>query len=347
MKKFSEEIKEDLPFVIYKEPHSSLLHIIQQRDSSLNKDDSLEKEGFYFYPFDIANSQAVVFPIEKIEKKTCRYKDFDFESYPTKLARNKSVERQKTHIKKVKKAIEKIKSSPSLKKVIISSKFPIEKFSFSWQNALLNLMETYDESMVWVWFHPKIGMWMGATPELLGSYKEGKFETMALAGTLPVNPGEPLIWSGKEVQEQKLVTDFIVNQLEKYSDNLEVFPPATVYQGKIAHIQSIIKAKMSQNIANKMALKLHPTPAVSGLPVEEAKNLIKSIEEAEREYYTGFLGMKEKDKYTFYVNLRTMKIEDKQLILFAGGGILANSNPQKEWEEIENKTDVIYNIINK
>jgi len=79
--------------------------------------------------------------------------------------------------------------------------------------------------------------------------------------------------------------------------------------------------------------------------VHLAKNTIEDIESEPRKYYTGFLGLKEENKYKFYVNLRSMEIKDKHLIIYAGGGILENSVPQKEWEEIKNKANILYKIL--
>ena len=345
MQSFSNEIDQKYPFVIYKEPNSSLVQILQQKDDELYTDQNLETDGFYFYPYEPSQSPAVVFPEDKLKSKEVNYRKFSLNSIPIDLELEETEMLKKDHLKKVNKAIEALKTSPNLKKAIISSRFPVKINSFSWENALLKLMHTYDESFVWVWYHPKIGMWMGASPELLASYQDGEFLTMALAGTLPVQQAEPVIWSGKEIQEQKLVTDFIVDNLKKHSADLKVSSPRTVYQGKIAHIQTDIITQVPINKINKLILSLHPTPAVSGMPVTEAKNLIKTIENQPRKYYTGFLGRKNKNLYKFYVNLRSMEVGDKSLTLFAGGGILENSVAKKEWKEIQNKANILYKTL--
>jgi isochorismate synthase len=346
MKSFLQEINPELPFVIYKEPNTSILKIIQQNDASLNTSENLEKDGFYFYPFDISISPAVVFPMNKISISEQNLRDFDIKRNMGEITPPMFKKIEDAHIKKVEKAIEILKDDlTGLQKIIISSAITAQVKNFSWETALYKLMKKYDEAMVWIWFHPQVGMWMGATPELLGSFKKDRFETMALAGTLPVNKNELIIWSNKEIREQKLVADFIINQLKDFSEKIEVAPTKTIFQGKIAHIQTGIKTNVSQESAIEIILKLHPTPAVSGLPVEKAMKYIKQIEKDPRKYYTGFLGLKTTGNYKFYVNLRSMEILENELVFYAGGGILQDSDPVKEWEEIKNKTHVLYKIL--
>lgn len=346
MKKLSEEVSFKRPFVIYKEPGSSLVHILQQNNDHLFTDVSLKTEGFYFYPFQPEENLPVVFPVSESSEKEILYRKLTAENNEPELKISDMESLKKEHVRKVKEAIESINNNEDLQKIIISSPFKIVSKSFDWQTALLKLMKTYEESFVWAWFHSAIGFWMGATPELLASYEDRSFETMALAGTLPVHKNEALIWSGKEIREQQLVTDFIVSTLQKYTQKITVSPPQTVYQGKIAHIRTKIKAGIESKQKEEIVLALHPTPAVSGLPVKKAVEQIAKIENISREYYTGFLGKKTQNYFRFFVNLRTMQIKDNELIIYAGGGILGNSHPEKEWEEVKNKAGILYKIIN-
>ncbi len=345
MKKLADEINPEFPFVIYKEPASSLLHIIQQKNKHLYTDETIKTPGYYFYPFQKEKDPAVVFPEDQSNEKTFLYRKFVTEGAKNELVFPETTSLKKKHIEKVEEAIEKIKQDSSLQKIIISSAFPIYVNHFDWERSLLTLMKSYDESMVWMWHHPAVGTWMGATPELLASFNEGKLETMALAGTLPVQPDEALVWTGKEIREQQLVTDFIVSTIKNYTEKISVKPPKTVYQGKIAHIQTQIYARIEEEDKENILLDLHPTPAVSGLPVAQAIQNIKKIEKESRIYYTGFLGMKKKNEYKFFVILRTMQIKTDELIIYAGGGILSDSIAEKEWEEVKNKVDILYKII--
>ena len=91
---------------------------------------------------------------------------------------------------------------------------------------------------------------------------------------------------------------------------------------------------------------LHPTPAVCGLPKEEAYRFILENEGYDRCYYSGFIGWLDPDGRTdLYVNLRCMHIEEEQLTLYAGGGLLASSELNDEWLETEKKLQTIKRLI--
>ena len=91
---------------------------------------------------------------------------------------------------------------------------------------------------------------------------------------------------------------------------------------------------------------LHPTPAVCGLPKEKAYQFILDHEDHERRYYSGFIGMLNPDgKTDLYVNLRCMNITSEALTLYAGGGLLASSELEDEWQETEKKMRTMKNLI--
>ena len=84
--------------------------------------------------------------------------------------------------------------------------------------------------------------------------------------------------------------------------------------------------------------KINPTPAVCGIPMQKAKQLIAALENHNRELYTGFIGpMGINNHHSLFVNLRNMKICNSHLALFLGGGIMRDSIPINEWDETENK----------
>ena len=95
---------------------------------------------------------------------------------------------------------------------------------------------------------------------------------------------------------------------------------------------------------------LHPTPAVCGLPMKAAKDFIIKNEGYNREFYTGFLGALnfENEKTELFVNLRCMQyVENKKLALYVGGGITKDSNATLEWDETENKTKTMLDVLTK
>ena len=91
---------------------------------------------------------------------------------------------------------------------------------------------------------------------------------------------------------------------------------------------------------------LHPTPAVCGLPKEEAYRFIIDTENYDRSYYSGIIGwLAPEGDTTLYVNLRCMRIDKDTATLYAGGGILPTSEAESEWEETQHKMDTMRNIL--
>ena len=96
----------------------------------------------------------------------------------------------------------------------------------------------------------------------------------------------------------------------------------------------------------KLLKRLHPTPAVCGLPKEETYRFIRKNEGYDRSYYSGFIGWLNPDeKSNLYVNLRCMNILSDAFVLYAGGGILASSETESEWLETEAKMQTMMHLI--
>ena len=95
-----------------------------------------------------------------------------------------------------------------------------------------------------------------------------------------------------------------------------------------------------------MLTLLHPTSAVCGMPIEQAKEWIAHAENYDRELYSGFLGPVNFENTTdLFVNLRCAKISEQQIRFYAGAGITEDSDPQKEYEETELKINVLRSIL--
>ena len=91
---------------------------------------------------------------------------------------------------------------------------------------------------------------------------------------------------------------------------------------------------------------LHPTPAVCGSPKDEAMNLIRKLEEKDREYYCGIVGpARIRGSTNLFVNLRCMRVFEDKIRLHAGGGITKDSDPEAEWMETENKCQTMLDLL--
>lgn len=205
--------------------------------------------------------------------------------------------------------------------------------------VLKNLHQAYPQATVYALSHPVAGTWIGASPELLLKKNGDALSTVSLAGTVKFN--DPLGFQAKEMQEQSMVTDFIAQQFEDHPQvqDLRIGERFEKEAGKIKHLCTPIEASAREGFQPlELIAKLHPTPAVAGLPRQAALDYLAQNEKYERTFYSGFFGWEEAEQAKFWVNLRCGRFLDAQKIqLFAGGGITADSNPQKEWEETEAK----------
>ncbi|NBO61673.1 MAG: hypothetical protein EBU82_12015 [Flavobacteriia bacterium] len=91
--------------------------------------------------------------------------------------------------------------------------------------------------------------------------------------------------------------------------------------------------------------QMHPTPAVCGIPPYLAQESIKSLERHQRELYTGVIGFMNPEQTHCYVNLRCAQIIDGMLHAYAGAGITADSDPEAEWIETENKSNTLFSLL--
>jgi len=186
--------------------------------------------------------------------------------------------------------------------------------------------------------------WMGAFSEVLGKFNKQThiFETMSLAGTLPVSES----WSEKEIEEQKPVSSYIRNILKNYSESLEESETYDHISGNIKHLRTDFKIKIQPEDLDIIIQELHPTPAVCGIPKEFCKESIQELEKFPRELYAGYIKIETEETIQYFVNLRCSKLYKNAIHLFVGGGITAQSNPEKEWIETELKSEaVLKNLV--
>lgn len=347
-----------LPFVAYRKPNEATLHFVYQQDDTLYKTIDFTESGFVFSPFNIVE-ESVLIPFDHHIRTSLNDEMLPEIDHDSSIISNNNGD---THIDLVTKGIEAIRKG-EFKKVVLSrnqtiatSKHPV--------NLLQSLLKLYPTAFVYLWFHPKVGCWLAATPERFLSIKGKIAKTMALAGTQPY--GANIIWTQKEKEEQQLVTDFIIEATKPLITHIEVSDVQTVKAGNLAHLRTDISLKLSAQTSLKdLVTVLHPTPAVCGLPKETAKAFILKNENYHRAFYTGFLG--ELNKATprrnnvrnvengayrlasqtsdLFVNLRCMQVNNKAITLYVGGGITASSNPVAEFEETVKKAQTMLQAI--
>mgnify|MGYP002639901328 CR=1 FL=1 len=347
--KIIESTRNQLPFVVYNKPNMKEVVGFFQKNNELNLiTNDFDKQGFVFAPFKLSE-KIVLF-----QKENCAFIEAHFEIEKTAFQSNRTIDEtsKDTHVQLVKSGVEAIVNN-QFKKVVLSRKEIVQVLDFDVVATYKKLLETYPNAFVYVWFHPKVGLWFGATPETLVKLENNSFTTMALAGTQVFNENQSPNWSAKEIDEQQFVTEYIVNKLSKFSKNIQLSETQTVKAGSLLHLKTEIRGALNTEINNSLFSLvdlLHPTPAVCGLPKEAARQFILDNENYNRSYYTGFLGelnMNSKNQKSshLFVNLRCMEIEENAVSIYVGGGITKESIPEKEWEETVAKSKIMLNVL--
>lgn len=348
-KKAKNHFNSKLPFVIYCKPNSDKIIALFQKNDTLLELDATNESGFAIVSFD--NSKRYLIP----ENNCDIYYDtnnFLNENYILENANTYSENQKHLFESLVKIGIDAINTT-ELEKVVLSRKEVVALPNLDFELLFSKLLVNHHEALKYCFYHPKVGFWIGATPEQFLKIKDNKLKTVSLAGTQLNYENQEVVWNKKEIKEQQIVTDYIVNNLEKFSDFVKYSQPYTTKAGTLSHIKTDIEAQVSDiNNIKKIINSLHPTPAVCGFPKKEAQKFILENEDYNREFYSGFLGEWKKDFLTFkenqsdlFVNLRCMKIENNEAIIFTGCGITKDSNPEKEFEETVNKSITMKKVL--
>ena len=200
------------------------------------------------------------------------------------------------------------------------------------------------------------GMWLMATPEVLLKGDGLEMTTMSLAGTQKAEPSQTVAdypvegveWSDKNREEQQYVTDYIEQCVKTFSDDFSLKGPYTTMAANLYHLRTDIAFRLlDTNHLGDVLESLYPTPAVCGIPKDETRQFILQHEHQPRKYYSGFVGpLSLSGKTHLFVSLRCMNIqEDGTCALYAGGGLLKESEMENEWKETEAKLQTIKNVL--
>ncbi len=340
--KIKDQQKAELPFVAYRHPKSDSLKLVLQNNNEIHQVTQWTDKGFVFAPFRLENKIVLTRADQKFEM---RYQT----GRPLKMKKKESLKShgKEEYLLKISAAVHAIKET-ELEKVVLSRK---EEVAISEAetplNSFLNVLDTYREAFCYWWYHPRVGTWIGATPEKLMSFEKETVKTVALAGTKLNTAESSAKWTAKEIEEQQIVTDYIVQTIQPYSQALKIGETKTVKAGHLLHLSTLVSAQLNKGQKHDLIEELHPTPAVCGLPKQMAKNYLLQNETYDRKFYTGFLGElnMEKDFTVLFVNLRCMEWLKTKVVLYMGGGVTRDSVPEKEWEETRNKSMIMYSVL--
>jgi isochorismate synthase len=236
-------------------------------------------------------------------------------------------------------------------KIVLARQAEITNGVFDLAQTLQNLRQSYPNACVFA-FQRGERTFIGATPERLVYAREGKLHTAALAGSAPRGAsaeedrrlGSELLHSPKNRGEHEIVIAMLRDSLAHLCSRVWVADtPELLRLKNIQHLQTAIVGELLPGRTLLEALHtLHPTPAVGGTPTDAALSFIREHENLERGWYAGPLGWIDlHGNGEFVVALRSALLEKQRAMLFAGCGIVKDSDPEAEYAESCLKLQVI------
>lgn len=226
------------------------------------------------------------------------------------------------------------------------SRFQLSAACSPWQ--LLRRLRASSAGCCLFGFQPDDGVaFLGATPERLYRRYGGAVESEALAGTRPRGRdaradrqlGRELLGDAKEHEEHRLVTDALEAALQPVCARLTIGRrPQLRRLDSVQHLFTPLAGRLRRGTTDAELLKrLHPTPAVCGTPTAAARSRIAALEPFDRGWYAGPIGWFSAREAEFDVAIRSGLLDGRELRLYTGAGIVRDSDPAAEWDEVEHK----------
>jgi menaquinone-specific isochorismate synthase len=244
-------------------------------------------------------------------------------------------------------ALERIRAG-ELEKVVLAQQLTARLHgTFRLADALSRLDRAYPGCYRFA-VDPGIGAaFFGATPERLITLADGQVRTVALAGSVGRGGTErederlaaELEASEKIRHEHDIVVEAIRDQIRSVADGVSVGDVGVRKLASVQHLETPITADLNDGThVLDLVEALHPTPAVGGLPPKGAGRTIAETEQFDRGWYAAPVGWFDAEgNGTFAVGIRSAVGEDETATLFAGNGIVADSDPDAEWDELQLK----------
>jgi len=344
-------------WVFYRRPATSeIVHIAGKARVVKGNSEWLNKQGFVIAPFNRSKHDTIF--IDEVRNIHVHTEHEILELFNDGLRwplskdlaepwRNISKREYLSYIRQIIKEI----GTTSLEKVVLSRVINVDDIKpYGSIGLFIELCRKYPNAFVFFFYSPGVGLWLGATPETLMLNKNTRYRIISLAGTVKWQPELTFtqLWNSKELEEQQMVTDFVKKVIDESGiTGYDVKGPETLRAGNMAHLRTIFRFESEDpGLIDPLIDKLHPTPAVCGLPQDMSREVIALTEIYDRTYYTGFLGPVCNDSFSLFVNLRCLQYTKKGVQLFVGGGLTKDSQPEAEWEETEMKAQTLLSVIN-
>jgi salicylate biosynthesis isochorismate synthase/menaquinone-specific isochorismate synthase len=275
--------------------------------------------------------------------------------HPTGEARIESVEPPQHFERAVEAAVGRIRGQ-ELEKVVLAREVRVDApTAFDPAAVFGAIRELFPACFCFCAGSPE-GAFLGASPELLVRRRGAGAATVALAGSTrrSADPsvddhlGEQLRQSAKNRSEHTIVVRRIERSLAPHAVWVEAErEPGLVKVANIQHLATPIHAQLADSrSAVELAGMLHPTPAIGGEPRDAAMTVIDELEGLDRGWYAGAVGwMDALEDGEFCVGIRSALLRDRTAHLYAGNGIVVDSDPADELAETELKLDALLPLL--
>ena len=349
-------------FALYRLPHHTQPMIVGLNDNETETLDSVEKldgrEGFVLSPFWCDSQHSVIL----IHGRPRPYHQGELNHFLFHVGTCSTPE----HIGKdiYQKDFDTFSSAireGRFEKLVLSraSSFPLPASGCHPATLFERACTAYPRMMIALVSAPHAGTWLMATPEVLLQGKGNQWQTMALAGTMKLTAEEADFdvpignmsrmpkWEEKDIHEQAVVSAYLYDCLKGISTHLEQGATTTARAGSLVHLRSIFSFGLPDNMhLGSILQRLHPTPAVCGMPKHEALRFILEHETNRRRYFSGFAGLLQPSGDThIYVTLRCMEYLQTHYTLYAGSGLMPQSTLENEWTETAYKMETMKSCI--
>jgi len=346
-------ISEKKPFALYALPGEDMENLsllIDKHVDIIRQDELANSEGFIFAPYHTGAQPIYLFSNRDKPNKMPSEESVGKHSFFLKKVKRKTpTVSSRSHFKDIITTAQNKINLRELDKVVLSRPIIIENISLTAQLASLFslLCDWYPTTLKYLVYTPCGQLWMGATPETLIEINNKEITSMSLSGTRKAN--ENIEWTQKEIEEHEWVVSYIESALrESNCTNILKRKVKTIKAGPVEHLQTDFSAQLENSSRSwDLIFRMHPTPAVCGFPLQNAKDFINQYENYDRSYYTGFLGPVSTTVKKLFVNLRCMQLFPDKLVLYVGAGITADSKPELEWKETELKSKTLLHAIEK
>lgn len=232
----------------------------------------------------------------------------------------------------------------------------VSQLSFQWGHSLHNLRQLHPDCYVFSVGNGQGQSFIGASPERLLSIHDRELITDALAGSAPRGRtlredsklAHRLLNSDKERREHQVVVDFIAQILTQFGLDLHLADtPDLLKLSNIQHLHTPIQTIVPPHLHPlEILAELHPTPAVAGLPRDIACQKIQQYEGFERSLYAAPIGWVDaQGNAEFVVGIRSALLDGHRARLYAGAGIVAGSDPKKEFAEVRLKLQALLRAL--